>query len=73
VTNGVIQAAVTRCPGCQQTRRRGDYLCILCWDQLPQGVRKALTRRDGMAHRRAATMFDQIREGRPLAEIEVPA
>lgn len=72
MTNGVIKEAATRCPGCQNGRRRGQYLCISCWDQLPQWVQKALIRRDGMAHRRAAMLFEQIRQGRPLAEIEVP-
>jgi hypothetical protein len=71
VTNGVVQGAATRCPGCQQKRRQGQYLCRFCWDQLPEPVQRLLTLRDGMPHRRAAQLFEQIRQGRALSDVEV--
>ena len=50
---------------------------MTCWDQLRETTRYRLNKRDdkrdGMAWRRAAQMFDQIANGRPLGEIEVAA
>lgn len=63
--------SATRCPGCGACRRKGLYVCAACWDQLPGWVRRALTKRDGMAHRRGAEFFEQLRQGRALAEIQI--
>lgn len=62
---------VTRCPGCGAYRRKGLYVCSSCWDQLPGPVKRALTTRDARAHRRGAEFFEQLRQGRPLAEIQI--
>lgn len=59
------------CKGCGGTRDPRKYLCLQCWDQLPEVTRRLLNRRGGMAVRRAAQLFDQLHHGVPLDEIEV--
>lgn len=65
-----MKNATTVCP-CGATRRYRQYLCGGCWDQLPGWVQTALKKRDVRAARRGAQLFQQIRDGRALAEIEV--
>lgn len=63
---------ITRCPGCPDGQKAtGKYLCYDCWHQLPLRTHRALKRTDRRAIHRLHALYDQIREGIPLAEIEV--
>lgn len=59
------------CPSCGAQRRRGQYLCTSCWDQLRVWVKNALKKTDTLAGDRLRELYDQIHDGRPLNEIEV--
>lgn len=59
-----------RCP-CGAARRKRQYLCTSCWDQLRVWVKDALDKKDDFAFQRLQELYDQINNGRPLNEIEV--
>lgn len=61
----------TPCPNCGAKRRRGQYLCTSCWDQLRVWVKNALRKKDSLALRRLQELYDQVANERPLKEIEV--
>lgn len=61
----------TPCPNCGAARRRGQYLCTSCWDQLRVWVKNALRKKDVLAMQRLQELYGQIIENRPLNEIEV--
>lgn len=61
----------TPCPNCGAARRRRQYLCTSCWDQLRVWVKNALNKKDDLAMQRLQELYDQVRDGRPLNEIEV--
>lgn len=61
----------TPCPCCGAVRRRNQYLCTSCWDQLRAWVKNALRKKDDLALRRLRELYDQIASDRPLNEIEV--
>lgn len=61
----------TNCRGCGSQRKAKQYLCVNCWDRLQPWVRAALSKSDHLAGRRGAQLFDQLRAGRLLAEVEV--
>lgn len=61
----------TPCPNCGAERRRNQYLCTSCWDQLRVWVKSALRKKDDLALRRLRELYDQIANDRPLNEIEV--
>lgn len=63
---------LTRCPGCPDGEKGpGKYLCYDCWGQLPLRTRRALNRKDSRAVARLQELYDQVRTGVPLTEIEV--
>lgn len=64
--------AIPLCPSCR-TAARGDgkYLCYDCWGGLSLRTRRALQRTDMKAYPRLQELYGQIRDGVPLAEIEV--
>lgn len=59
-----------RCP-CGAARRKRQYLCTSCWDQLRVWVKNALRKTDGLAMQRLQELYGQIADDRPLNEIEV--
>ncbi|AXH66365.1 hypothetical protein SEA_SATIS_216 [Streptomyces phage Satis] len=61
----------TPCPSCGAVRRKGQYLCSGCWDQLRVWVKNALKKKDDLAAQRLRELFDQVHDERPLNEIEV--
>ena len=61
----------TPCPCCGAVRRRGQYLCTSCWDQLRVWVKNALAKRDELASTRLGELHYEIASGTPLREIEV--
>lgn len=61
----------TPCPSCGAARRKAQYLCTSCWDQLRVWVKDALKKTDELALQRFGELYDQVRNDRPLREIEV--
>lgn len=61
----------TPCPNCGAERRRRQYLCTSCWDQLRVWVKNALKKTDDLAAERLRELYDQVHDHRPLNEIEV--
>ncbi|MGW0869921.1 hypothetical protein ACWD3Z_05445 [Streptomyces sp. NPDC002740] len=64
------------CPSCRtRSRRPGQYLCPLCWGQLPRPAQRALTRRGdrGQALARLRQLHDQLATGVPLTVIRIVA
>lgn len=59
------------CLACDQPRQAGKYLCLSCWTTLPARAQASLKRRDRLAVARLRELVDQIRNGTPLAQIEV--
>lgn len=60
------------CPACGVTLVSArHYVCGACWRALPAETRAALNRRDALTVRRAADLFEQIRQAVPLNEITV--
>jgi hypothetical protein len=61
----------TPCPACGAARRRRQYLCTSCWDQLRVWVKNALKKDDDLAAERLRELYDQVHDHRPLNEVEV--
>ena len=61
------------CQGCGKSRNPRQYLCADCWWLLKPWVRTSLLKRDDAAMVRRLQLHGQIRDGRPLEDIEVHA
>lgn len=56
---------------CGGNRRKGQYVCTSCWDQLRVWVKNALKKNDDLSVKRVGELYEQIKDGTPLNEIEV--
>ncbi len=59
------------CPACKEAKAPRQYLCRGCWFTLQPATRTALNKRDGNAMRRLSDLYEALRQGTALHQIEV--
>jgi len=58
-------------PGCDEAKAPRQYLCPGCWVTLTPATRTALNKHDGIAMRRLSDLYEALRQGTALHQIEI--